>query len=207
MRQHPLELNACVAGLVSANLPARFTSLDGTLRTAMVNSGLCCEEAANKLILSCLGRNEIALMEENIPGFNREWLTIQGAETHKEILLQPGGPPVEVSAAAADTTPLEQDSEGHVMMVDAADNLKIHEQDGHIGVYERFPQGDLKLVKEFPDRDAAEAYIEEIRQMGQASNQIGEAYSVMVRQWVIEKAEETGLEPRLVREFIGGIID
>jgi len=43
--------------------------------------------------------------------------------------------------------------------------------------------------------------------MGEASNQIGDAYSVMVRQWVIEKAEETGLEPRLVREFIGGIFN
>jgi len=31
-------------------------------------------------------------MKEHIPGFNRECLTIQGAETHKEPLLQLGGP-------------------------------------------------------------------------------------------------------------------
>jgi len=43
--------------------------------------------------------------------------------------------------------------------------------------------------------------------MDQASNQIGEAYSVMVRHWITAKAEETGLERRQVREFIGGIID
>ena len=45
------------------------------------------------------------------------------------------------------------------------------------------------------------------RKMDQACNQIIEAYSVMVRQWVNEKAEETGLQAQLVREFIGGIID
>ena len=86
------QVNAHVAGAVSANLPTRFTSLDGTLRTAMVNGGLCCEEAANQLIISCLSRHEMALMEEHIPGFNREWLTIQGAEDHKETLLNPAGP-------------------------------------------------------------------------------------------------------------------
>ena len=146
-------------------------------------------------------------MEENIPGFNPECLTIQGAETHRETLLESGEPPVQVSAVAADTTPLEQDSEGDVIYVDVAGNLRIHEQDGHIGVYERSLSGDLKLEKEFPDREAAEAYMEEIRQRDQTANQVMKAYSVMVRQWVIEKAEETGLEPRLVREYIGGIID
>lgn len=90
------QVNAHVAGAVSANLPARFTSLDGTLRTAMVNGGLCCEEAANQLIANCLSRHEMALMEEHIPGFNREWLTIQGAEIHKETLLNPAGPRQEV---------------------------------------------------------------------------------------------------------------
>ena len=58
----------------------------------MVEAGLCCEEAARQLIVSCLSRHEIALMEEHIPGFNREWLTVQGAETHKETLLNPAGP-------------------------------------------------------------------------------------------------------------------
>lgn len=68
---------------VLSQVTAHVASLDGTLRTAMVNGGLCCEEAANQLIISCLSRYEIALMEEHIPGFNPEWLTIQGAETHK----------------------------------------------------------------------------------------------------------------------------
>jgi len=86
------QVNAHVASLVSTNLPARFTSLDGTLRTAMVNGGLCCEEAANQLIASCLMRDEMALMEEHIPGFNPQWLTIQGAEDPKETLLGPAGP-------------------------------------------------------------------------------------------------------------------
>jgi len=99
------------------------------------------------------------------------------------------------------------DPEEQLIEVNAADSLKIHEQDGHIGVYERFPSGDLTLDKEFPDRAAAEAYIDGIRQMGEASNQIGEDYSVMVRKWITAKAAETGLERRLVREFIGGIID
>jgi len=97
--------------------------------------------------------------------------------------------------------------EEQLIEVNAADSLKIHEQDGHIGVYERFPSGDLKLDKGFPDRAAAEVYIEGIRQMGQVSNQIGQAYSVMARHWITAKAEETGLERRLVREFVGGIID
>ena len=44
------------------------------------------------MIASCLSRHEMALMEEHIPGFNREWLTIQGAQTHKETLLEPAGP-------------------------------------------------------------------------------------------------------------------
>jgi len=108
---------------------------------------------------------------------------------------------VEVTVVGTD------EPEEQLIEVNAADNLKIHEQDGHIGVYERFPSGDLKLDKEFPDRAAAEVYIEGIRQMGQVSNQIGHAYSVMVRHWITVKAEETGLEWRLVREFIGGIID
>ena len=54
--------------MLSANLPARFTSLEGTLLTAKVNGGLRCENAANQLIVSCLMRDEIVLMEEHIPG-------------------------------------------------------------------------------------------------------------------------------------------
>jgi len=110
-------------------------------------------------------------------------------------------------ASCVDPVVGTEEPEEQLIEVNAADNLKIHEQDGRIGVYERFPSGDLKLDKEFPDRDAAEAYIEEIRQMGEASNQIGQAFSVMARHWITAKAAETGLERRLVREFIGGIID
>ncbi len=57
-----------------------------------VDNGLRASNCPPEMIASCLSRNEIALMEEHIPGFNRAWLTIQGAETHKEPLLQLGWP-------------------------------------------------------------------------------------------------------------------
>jgi len=53
--------------------------------------------------------------------------------------------------------------EEQLIGVYASSVLKTHEQDGYIGVYERMRSGDLKLEKNFPDRDAAEAYIEGIR--------------------------------------------
>ena len=80
-------LTSKVASMVSANLPSRFTTLDQTLQTAMVEAGLCCEEAANQLIAECLSPNRKSEMDEHIPGFNREWLTISGAQTHRETLL------------------------------------------------------------------------------------------------------------------------
>ena len=43
--------------------------------------------------------------------------------------------------------------------------------------------------------------------MVEACNRIMQDFLVMVKQWVAVKAEETGLERRRVREFIGGIID
>jgi hypothetical protein len=73
--------------MTATNLPAHFTSLDGTLRTALVNAGLCCEAAADAMIANTVMEREINQMEREISGFNREWLTIQGAETHRDTLL------------------------------------------------------------------------------------------------------------------------
>jgi len=39
------------------------------------------------------------------------------------------------------------------------------------------------------------------------AEKIYEDYLAMVNQWITAMAEETGLEPRLVREFFGGVID
>ena len=84
------DLASKVAAMTATNLPTRFSSLDATLRTALVGSGLCCQAAADALIASIVMEWKITTMEREVPGFNREWLTIQGAETHRETLLEPG---------------------------------------------------------------------------------------------------------------------
>ena len=90
---------------------------------------------------------------------------------------------------------------------DVAGTLSIHAQDGRVGVYELHPSGDLLINREFPDREAAEAYMEETRQMDLACTRIMQSYKDMTEKWINDKAAETGLGRRLVREFIGGIID
>jgi len=55
------------------------------------------------LIVSCLSRNELALMEEHIPGLNREWLTIQGGERELGI---------DVEVRTGDETALKKASRG-----------------------------------------------------------------------------------------------
>ena len=78
---------------------------------------------------------------------------------------------------------------------------------GPAAIYERMDSNKAVLVKEFPSREEADAYIQHQRDMDATCERIEESFSAMVEQWVADKAEEIGLEPRLVREFIGGIID
>jgi len=81
---------------------------------------------------------------------------------------------------------------------------------GVFTIYERMlDPKKMLLVKEFPSRaDAdADAYIQHQRDMDEVYERLGESFETMVSLWITGKAKETGLEPRLVREFIGGIID
>jgi len=41
--------------------------------------------------------------------------------------------------------------------------------------------------------------------MGVACAKIHEDYQALVKQWIVDKAAETGLEPKLVREWIEGL--
>jgi hypothetical protein len=68
-----------VATRLALGIPARWTTLEGTLKAAMVNAGLCCEEAVNRLIEEEMGSDMKQLLE-SFPEFKREWATIKGYE-------------------------------------------------------------------------------------------------------------------------------
>lgn len=72
------QLATAVATSVAARIPDRFTTLDRTLREALVESGLCCEDATNKFIASTFGEKDLELMEGALPDFKKEWLTLNG---------------------------------------------------------------------------------------------------------------------------------
>ena len=56
------------------------------------------------------------------------------------------------------------------ILTDVAGTLSIHEHGGQFGVYEEWKPGDLTR-HEFPTREEAEAYIEEVRRIDPACNQ------------------------------------
>ena len=47
---------------------------------SLANSGICCEEAANALIADTVGEDDIGALVRDISGFDRNWLTVSGAE-------------------------------------------------------------------------------------------------------------------------------
>ena len=72
-------------------------------------------------------------------------------------------------------------------------------------VYERLSSDKMLLVREFPTRADADAYIQHQLDMDTASDRIMEDFRDMAARWINAKAEETGLEPRLVSEWLEGI--
>jgi len=73
-------------------------------------------------------------------------------------------------------------------------------------VYREFTSGKWLLERDdFPNRAAADAYVEHEQQMDAACDKIHEDYQALVKQWIVDKAEETCLEPKLVREWIEGL--
>jgi len=89
-----------------------------------------------------------------------------------------------------------------------SDYYVIEEEGGKANLYEVNDHfGSKLLVREYPDRAAAQEYLDYQQKMEEVSEKIIEDYGAMVRQWITTEAAETGLEPRLVREFIGGVID
>jgi hypothetical protein len=82
-----------VAARLALGIPTRWTTLEETLQAAMVNAGLCCEEAVNHLIEEELGPVTMKQLLEICPGFKKEWVTIQG---YKDIPVPWNKPKVEV---------------------------------------------------------------------------------------------------------------
>jgi len=98
----------------------------------------------------------------------------------------------------------------HGMPVEAIepDYFVIEEEGGKANLYEVNDHfGSKLLVQEYPDRAAAQEYVDYQHKMDEVAEKISEDYEAMVAEWITVMAAETGLEPRLVREFIGGIID
>jgi hypothetical protein len=84
-----------VAARLALGIPTRWTTLEETLQAAMVNAGLCCEEAVNHLIEEELGPVTMKQLLEICPGFKKEWVTIQG---YKDIPV-PWNKPAEATSA------------------------------------------------------------------------------------------------------------
>jgi len=103
---------------------------------------------------------------------------------------------------------INQDAEEGQTKSIEPDYFVIEEEGGKANLYEVNDHfGSKLLVQEYPNRAAAQEYIDYQQKMDEVAEKISEDYRAMVGQWITAMAAETGLEPRLVREFIGGIID
>ena len=67
-----------IVALVVQNLPAKLTSLDDMLNTAMVESGFCCKPNIDAFLRSHAPLNRTSLITRDIPEFKSEWLSIEG---------------------------------------------------------------------------------------------------------------------------------
>ncbi len=83
--------------------------------------------------------------------------------------------------------------------------LTLYLDTGRANVYERLSPQKLLLVREFSNREEADAYIEHDRKMTEASERVCQDFRTWVAQWVINEAEKIGLEPRLVQFHSHGI--
>ena len=76
---------------------------------------------------------------------------------------------------------------------------------GRAAIYERMDSNKAAFVKEFSSRADADAYIQHQLDMDAASDRIMEDFRAMAAKWITHKATETGLERRLVSEWLEGI--
>ena len=76
---------------------------------------------------------------------------------------------------------------------------------GRAAIYERTNSNKAVLVKEFPSRADADAYIQHQLDMDAAYDRIVQDFRAMAAGWITDKAEETGLAPRLVHEWLDNL--
>ena len=77
--QGQLEQDTCeIAALVVQNLPAKLTSLNEMLDASMVESGFCCSANIDAFIQGHMPGYWIPEMEQTLPDFKPEWLSIEG---------------------------------------------------------------------------------------------------------------------------------
>lgn len=67
-----------ISALVVQNLPAKLTSLNDMLDTAMVESGFCCPNNIAAYLRDAVTSHTVSEMEKTCPDFKREWLSLRG---------------------------------------------------------------------------------------------------------------------------------
>jgi hypothetical protein len=76
---------------------------------------------------------------------------------------------------------------------------------GRAAIYDRMITDKAVLVKEFPSREEADAYLQHQLDMYAVCTRIHEDLRALAAKWITDKTKETGLERSLVHEWLEGL--